>query len=454
MKFRTKMTVCMIWLLALAYGVGGSLLIDVSFRNALAEEKASARQFCQMAVRTLAIVNDYNGISNCMEQLASDNSEWIGIQLSSGEDVIYRKGTAPPMEADTLRVAGRSLQLSCTIHSQLPDVELAAVFDLSAVYAQRDSQLTIYRWTFCGVILLGGMVSWLLCSWLTAPLRSLTRAAKLFGEGKMTRRIHVRSGDEVGALAAECNTMADRVQESLDGMKAAMERQEDFMGSFAHELKTPMTSIIGYADLLRSQSLSETDRRDAANYIFSEGKRLENLSLKLLELLVMDREDLPLRQCSPSTRIERLVREYRPIFAEEDITLTCRCQRGKCLLEPDLFGSLLYNLIDNSRKAMDHGGKILIRQEMTDTGCRIQIHDNGRGMPQEALNRVTEAFYRVDKSRSRAQGGAGLGLALCRKIVELHRGTIAFSSREGAGTCVTVTLSAGLEGKEDNNVQT
>ena len=96
-----------------------------------------------------------------------------------------------------------------------------------------------------------------------------------------------------------------------------------------------------------------------------------------------------------------------------------------------------------ARKAMEQGGQILIQSDFSEAGLRIRVADNGRGMPEEALNRLTEAFYRVDKSRSRAQGGAGLGLALCRRIVELHNGELRFTSREGVGTCVTVLLKGG-----------
>ena len=102
--------------------------------------------------------------------------------------------------------------------------------------------------------------------------------------------------------------------------------------------------------------------------------------------------------------------------------------------------SLLVNLLDNARKALEHGGNIYLAADWQEDFLRIRILDNGRGMPPEALARLTEAFYRVDKSRARAQGGAGLGLALCQKIAALHGGSIAFASREGGGTCVTVLL--------------
>lgn len=215
------------------------------------------------------------------------------------------------------------------------------------------------------------------------------------------------------------------------------------MGSFAHELKTPMTSIIGYADLLRSHELSDDERQEAANYIFSEGRRLESLSLKLLDLLVLKKQDFELREESPSAIISGIVHTMKPALLKRGITIKYRCENGSCMLEPDLVKSLLINLIDNARKAMDSGGIIFLLSEMTDTGCRIQVVDNGRGIPKAELSRITEAFYRVDKSRSRAQGGVGLGLALCSEIVKLHKGDMQFKSAVGKGTSITVSLNGG-----------
>ena len=113
------------------------------------------------------------------------------------------------------------------------------------------------------------------------------------------------------------------------------------------------------------------------------------------------------------------------------------------MLEPDLFRSLLMNLLDNARKALAGGGTILVTVELTGEGCRLTVADDGPGIPKESLERLTEAFYRVDKSRSRQQGGAGLGLTLCAKIAQLHRGTLSFDSQEGQGTKVTAELKGG-----------
>ena len=116
-------------------------------------------------------------------------------------------------------------------------------------------------------------------------------------------------------------------------------------------------------------------------------------------------------------------------------------------MEPDLVKSLLYNLIDNAAKSIEGDGIIAVKASVIPGGCQFHVADNGRGMEEAELARITEAFYRVDKSRSRAQGGAGLGLALCKQIVELHNGSLRYESKPGAGTQVTATLYGKGEGK-------
>lgn len=215
------------------------------------------------------------------------------------------------------------------------------------------------------------------------------------------------------------------------------------MGSFAHELKTPMTAIIGYADLLRSQSLSQEELQESANYIFSEGRRLERLSLKLLELLVSKEGNFQMVPCRPKLVLEEVAHMMQPGFDRQQITFTSSCGNGICCLEPDLLRSLLVNLMDNARKSIDDSGSIHVEIEVWPSLCRILVRDTGRGIAPHELEHIQEPFYRVDKSRSRAQGGTGLGLALCREIVKLHHGTLLFESKPGHGTCVTAELKDG-----------
>ena len=217
------------------------------------------------------------------------------------------------------------------------------------------------------------------------------------------------------------------------------------MASFAHELKTPMTAIIGYADLLRTESLDREESMEAANYIFSEGKRLESLSLKLQQLHLAKHETPELEQVQMDRFVTNLVRQLRPVYEPSGIRLECQTKPGSWDIDPELMESVLMNLMDNARKAMEQGGIIVLLVDFPENACRIRVVDNGRGMPPEVLNHLTEAFYRVDKSRSRAQGGAGLGLSLCSEIVRYHNGELKFESKPGKGTCVSVILKGGAK---------
>ena len=153
------------------------------------------------------------------------------------------------------------------------------------------------------------------------------------------------------------------------------------MGGFAHELKTPMTSIIGYSDLLRSHALSDDDRREAANYIFTESRRLEVLSLKLLDLIVLKRGDFAPVPGSVRRIAAEVRRLMRPVLTKQNIRLGLKCDDRQCMMEPDLVKSLLINIVDNARKAIDGAGEIIIDSETTPDGCVIHVTDNGRGMP-------------------------------------------------------------------------
>ena len=146
--------------------------------------------------------------------------------------------------------------------------------------------------------------------------------------------------------------------------------------------------------------------------------------------------------------MSEIQRALTPNMKNKNITLICTAEQSRVVLEPDLVKSLVYNLVDNASKAVNDGGVISVRATAIPEGCQFQIVDNGRGMAPEELPRITDAFYRVDKARARSQGGAGLGLTLCKQIAQLHNGSIQFASEPDKGTSVTVTLYGKAEQAE------
>lgn len=317
--------------------------------------------------------------------------------------------------------------------------------DVHEITYNRDRLEKLYRKIFIILLSITSLVSYIMSSFIVLPLARLTKASSRIADGDLSTRTNIRSDDEIGELSATFDQMTEKLEENVTRLEESAEEKDRFMGAFTHELKTPMTSIIGYAELLRTQELEEEDKDDALKYIYSEAKRLENMALKLLQIFVSDKEEIALKVCNPKEIVEDIVIHLTPTLEEQNIKIICRTNEGTAKLEPDLVRTLIINLIDNARKAMDKKGRIRVDQKFTEEGDGVIfiITDNGKGMPPEAIKHVTEAFYRVDKARSREQGGAGLGLALVKKIVELHHGTIEFTSEPGIGTVVTVTLRGG-----------
>ncbi len=470
MKFRLKATCCMITLMSLLFGAGSSALISITFETSLRQEKIAAQKSYRMILNTLQVVNrmeewtDEKDISKILKQLSAQGSYWAALRLytqATQTGSVYSEGT---MAAHFIDLTGKidTTHLACTIISA-PDganasyylqlsssfsvdhtvYYLDAAYDITSIYDARRWQQELYQNIFAILLAACAFFSYVLAYFLTRPLARLSKASREIACGNYDFRSAIKGSDEVSAVSRDFDLMADHLQQSMEELKDAMERQNRFVENFTHELKTPMTSIIGYADLLRSETLSKEDQTDAAGYIFSESRRLERLSLKLMDIFVMEHDTLKLSKASAAELADSLTRHLKSGLAQEQICLECDYEPGYCMLDTDLFGSLLVNLIENARKALPQGGTICVKTTMTPQGCLVTVTDNGKGIPKDSLAHITEAFYRVDRARSREQGGAGLGLTLCAEIAHLHHGTIDFNSAPEHGTTVTVELKGG-----------
>lgn len=460
MSYRLRLIITISLLIAFTFSIGGTILISASFQLNLNKETEAALESFETVRNTLYLLNsmgvqtNFKSLSDALAQMTEQNMDrWQALSLKSSDSAVYEGHTAsllhhslPQPEAGQCsyrRVRdqyGHGLVVLGTIDAGLQQLTLEARFDLSSVYEARNVQQRLYLTVYIVVVFFGILTATVLSYALTRRLRQLTTAVRRISGGDLSTRSQLTSQDEFGQLSRDFDAMADKLQANISHLESDIERQESFMGAFAHELKTPMTSIIGFADLLRQGNLDENTRMMAAEYIYSEGHRLEKLSFKLLELLLLKRDAVTMKRIWLSSYLYEVEKALSPSLKKKGIRLVCRAEQKRTALEPDLVKSLLYNLIDNAAKAMDGEGIIAVKGTAIPGGCQFQVVDNGRGMEEKDLTRITEAFYRVDKARSRSQGGAGLGLALCKQIVELHRGNIHFDSELGKGTRVTVTL--------------
>jgi signal transduction histidine kinase len=308
--------------------------------------------------------------------------------------------------------------------------------DISEVFYERNEMLKIvFLIVFC-IGIGSAFINGAIVRWISKPIKEMTAATRKIMEGNMEVKVSTKSKDELGILGECFNAMTESLEKSIKELKDAARRQEDFVGSFAHEIKTPLTSIIGYADILRSKKLDEGTTFTAANYIFNEGKRLENLSIKLLELIVERNTQLQKKKISMSKLVKDTVAIMKRGMDEKRIKLEVDVDAFEVYVDIDLMKTVLINILDNARKAVKENGIIKIRSWKENGNIAVSIKDNGRGIPKEDLEKIKEAFYMVDKSRAREEGGAGLGLSICTQIIKLHNGEIHFESDLAEGTRV------------------
>ncbi len=312
--------------------------------------------------------------------------------------------------------------------------------NITSLFENRYIQYKTCVYLMLIMIIICAIIVFLVTSWLTQPIRRLSSATKRFSKGDFSQRIVIKGKDELSLLSQDFNIMAEKLEHTVEELKDTAQRQEEFVNNFAHELKTPLTSIIGYADMIRSKKMDEELIIESAKYIFEEGKRLESLSMKLMDIIILKNQTFALKKINICSLFESIEGAYRPVFDRENIEFNVQCENATIQIEPDLIKTVCINLLDNARKAITSNGKISLVGKINNQGYSIAVIDNGRGMDKSEIAKITEAFYMVDKSRARAQGSAGLGLSICSEIIKLHGGTLTFQSTPNEGTCASFYL--------------
>lgn len=472
MKFSWKVFVLTLAVIALASVSSGYFLIASVFQTDLEREIRVAQEGSQLlrysfetAIGSLPSTYDSlnkNTVREIAQSLiASDLHENRWIRVSGPESGILYTNKETGFDSSLLlqisqqqqgyrifREDGRYyLQTACMPYVEGQTLYLESFRDITPIFEQRGHNYDIYRIVIFVVLAFSGVAVFFLSKWLTRPIQVLAYTARQLTEGEYDKRAQIYSSDEVGALAKDFNTMADVLEKRMNELEDAARRQEDFVGSFAHELKTPLTSIIGYADMLRSRQLSEKQQFEAVNYIFSEGKRLEALSLKMMDLIVLQKQDFSFVPLRGPVLLKSAAVVVDKMLKQQQISLEIQAEDALVYCEPDLIKTMLINLLDNARKAMPEHGTVRLEGRRCAKAYLVRVVDTGCGMPEEILPRVVEAFYMADKSRARANGGAGLGLAICERIAILHGSHLEFQSKPGEGT----TVQFYLKGEEDES---
>ncbi len=283
-----------------------------------------------------------------------------------------------------------------------------------------------------GISLIMGV---LLARSLTHPLQELTHATRAVALGDLTLQVPVRSQDELGELAASFNQMNTQLARARD-------QRRQMTADIAHDLRTPLSIILGHSEALHEGVLPPTP--DTFYIIHDEAKRLSRLVEELRTLSLAEADELPMspRPISPAALLERAFIAYTPQAQKQAISLTLQAPPDlpEVNVDPDRLAQVLDNLLNNALRFTPAGGKITLGAAATDRAIRLWVQDDGPGIPAAELEHVFNRFYRGDKARQRQEGGSGLGLAIARSIVENHHGRIWAASAPGQGTTFTIEL--------------
>ena len=463
MKFSAKLTLSTMALLCITLSVGGAFSIRQNFaasqKSLFQSSAAEHERTCFSLETALCAVetektSDLNALSvedilRAAESLARNHtgSKETFAVLSSEGSVFYRNIPQDISYSDLMesihaesssilyRRTGEKtwILLSTSLKGLSRPLYLTSAWDVTALFSERNRQIWQHFLLSIAVLTAAGGVTALSSAWLTKPLRRLEQASAALAEGSSRIRVEISSKDELETLGQTFNRMADSIEHQMSALQEESSRQKRFVAAFSHELKTPMTAILGYASMLEKGQLLPEQQRKAAGYIARESARLETLSRELLRLMKLQEGGI---ETSPAA-LKPLLQKACDSLPDLSASVRVNCPADAWIsANAPLLLDLVRNLLLNSAAAEPKDGLVHIECCMQESGWKLCVWDNGRGIPEQALAKITEPFYRLDTGRARSQGGNGLGLALCRMIAQAHGDDLHIESKEGEGTRV------------------
>ncbi|THF71247.1 HAMP domain-containing histidine kinase [Deinococcus sp. Arct2-2] len=376
------------------------------------------------------------------------DAELVSLISSPGRQMILtrqvKKQFAPPVSMRVLVTLAPVLLETSAFGTARETFAMTYVGrDLSTLTFTLAQLRSIILLLFLGGLVTAGAGSYLLAGQAMQPLRLVQRAAERIGGQNLGERVPEPStGDEVQSLAQALNAMLGRLESSF-------EAQRRFTSDASHELRTPVTAISGHASYLLRRTSPSGQQQESLNIIRSESERLTNLIASLLQLARSDSGALTLthQPILSSLFLADVARELAPLAQAQNTVLTATGEDIPFEGDPDRMKQVIINLVGNALKA----GATTITLESTPQEVtagkpkevRLSVRDDGPGIAPEHLKRLFDRFYRVEDSRSRDQGGAGLGLSIAKGIVDAHGGRIWIESEVGVGTVAHVQVPIG-----------
>ena len=437
---RKRIALCMVALVLTLLGPGMALVVSRSFALTMERERARALGEEAAIARALTLETAEGNVGRSTAstlQTRYGSSELTIYLLQNGETITGEALPTAQKLPELLNTETRATLLDgeserlLIAHALGGEITLLTALDVSPVYALRRELLRgAAALGLIGLALAGTLAIWI-SGVLTRPLSQLADAAAKLADGDYAAPLPAAKNDEMNALIRAFSRMSAAIDERETALRTQAEERQALIDALAHEMRTPLTAILGGARLLRQSRLSGSQQSELLDTMAREASRLSTMDERLLLLTRLDHEAPAFAPFDSQAMAREALSVFDGVRLEGDDAVFVG--------ERELTILLLRNLVVNAQRA---GGKEAVRVTLHPDG--FDVTDYGCGMTKEQIARAFEPFYKADKARTRSAGGAGLGLPLCRKIARLHHGELHMESEIGRGTRVCYRFDTSL----------
>lgn len=444
MKVWQKVYVAVLAVVLFTVNLGLFFASGFLYRQNLSQEESQGETECYFLSRNLA--RDFERMQESrqfeqevMEKLLisyKNSYEKKGVRVNLIQKGSYRTGIF--REGENTMAAFAS-----TLPAPFEDYTLTYEKELKGFDSLWKEILQAFLCVEVGISLTLGIFLYLLLQRLLKPLSLLNSRVMLIAQGGEDwggGLLGKARADEIGELWENVDRMGKTIRSQMELLESENERKQQLLDNMAHELRTPLTSIYGYAEYLKRAKVNEEERYQALSYIMKESRRLSGVGETMLSMRLFQQEELPVKQVDMRQVFAHVKQILDGKIRAKQIVLKEELKVWEVLGREELFVNVFRNLLENALRASESQGEIFLESLEMDGYGIFSVEDQGVGMTKEELSHIMEPFYRADKSRSRKEGGAGLGLSVANLIVEKFGGKISFSSEKGKGTKVSVFL--------------
>ena len=437
---RKRIALCMVALVLTLLGPGMALVVSRSFALTMERERARALGEEAAIARALTLETAEGNVGRSTAstlQTRYGSNELTIYLLQNGETITGEALPTVQKLPELLNTETRATLLDgvserlLIAHALDGEITLLTALDVSPVYALRRELLRgAAALGLIGLALAGALAIWI-SGVLTRPLSQLADAAAKLADGDYAAPLPAAKNNEMNALIRAFSRMSAAIDERETALRTQAEERQALIDALAHEMRTPLTAILGGARLLQQSRLSGSQQSELLDTMAREASRLSTMDERLLLLTRLDHEAPAFAPFDSQAMAREALSVFDGVRLEGD---------GAVFVgERELTILLLRNLVVNAQRA---GGKEAVRVTLHPDG--FDVTDYGCGMTKEQIARAFEPFYKADKARTRSAGGAGLGLPLCRKIARLHHGKLHMESEIGRGTRVCYRFDTSL----------